>query len=233
MTQTGVDRMLPRIGLVSSDALRALGLRAILQDGEKYALVRLEGDAAETLAHDARTLRAVVIDASTIQNLFELIRMFHGLQPDTGLLVLGAEKDLGYVERIIGAGARGYLNLAANETEVRMALDVVLDGSIWAPRKVLAHLLQSARTDSIDARGGAVRLTRREREVLKLLVLGQPNREIAEALGVDEGTIKAHMGRLMRKAGVDNRTALSMRALGVGLGGSSGELASKYTWLRY
>ncbi len=63
------------------------------------------------------------------------------------------------------------------------------------------------------AKAVPVRLTRRELEVLRLLVLGHPNRQIALALGVDEGTVKAHMGRLMRKAGVDNRTALSMRAI--------------------
>jgi DNA-binding NarL/FixJ family response regulator len=55
--------------------------------------------------------------------------------------------------------------------------------------------------------------TKREREVLKLLVQGFPNREIARAMGVDEGTIKAHVGRLMRKLGVANRTALTMQAL--------------------
>lgn len=213
MTDAGLERVLPRIGLVSSDALRALGLRAILRDGEIFTVVRLEGSAAEALAEEARGLRTVVVDSSTTENLFELIRVFHGLRPEARLLVLGAEKDFGYIERIIGAGARGYLNLSANEDEVRMAVGVVLDGSIWAPRKVLAHLLESVRTDSAEPRTGTIRFTRREQEVLKLLVLGQPNREIAEALGVDEGTIKAHMGRLMRKAGVDNRTALSMRAL--------------------
>ena len=213
MTDTGFDRMLPRIGLVSGDALRALGLKAILRDEETFTVVQLAGLEAEMLAEEAGASHAVVIDSSTTENLFELIRTFHGLRPAVGLLVLGVEKDLGYIERIISAGARGYLNLSANENEVRMALDVVLDGSIWAPRKVLAHLLQCARMDSAEGRASAIRITQREREVLKLLVLGQPNREIAHAMGVDEGTIKAHMGRLMRKAGVDNRTALSMRAL--------------------
>ena len=72
-------------------------------------------------------------------------------------------------------------------------------------------MLESKLADAPSAQ--EVSFTKRELEVLSLLVLGQPNRQIASRLGVDEGTIKAHMGRLMRKAGVDNRTALSMRAL--------------------
>jgi DNA-binding NarL/FixJ family response regulator len=113
----------------------------------------------------------------------------------------------------VGAGAKGYLSHSANEAELQMAISVVRDGSVWAPRKVLARLLEQSMREPEIAKAVPVRLTRRELEVLRLLVLGHPNRQIALALGVDEGTVKAHMGRLMRKAGVDNRTALSMRAI--------------------
>jgi DNA-binding NarL/FixJ family response regulator len=45
------------------------------------------------------------------------------------------------------------------------------------------------------------------------LIAGRPNREIAQILDIDEGTVKAHVGRLMRKVGVDNRIALTMQAV--------------------
>ena len=103
---------------------------------------------------------------------------------------------------------------------VRLAVDVVRDGSVWAPRKVLSQLLESAREAGRGQRGSAtqqpgkaVRLTPQEAEVLKHLVSGQPNREIARIMALDEGTVKAHLGRLMRKAGVGNRTALTIKAL--------------------
>jgi DNA-binding NarL/FixJ family response regulator len=96
-----------------------------------------------------------------------------------------------------------------------MAMEIVLDGSVWAPRKVMARLLDTA------SRGGNVekglsalpRFTPREREVLTLLIAGRPNRDIASMLKIDEGTVKAHVGRLMRKVGVDNRIALTMQAV--------------------
>ena len=90
-----------------------------------------------------------------------------------------------------------------------MAIDTVRDGSVWAPRKVLAKLLDSQRT-TVKSPTEAPHFTPRELEVLNLLRAGQPNREIALSLGIDEGTVKAHIGRLMRKVGVDNRIALTV-----------------------
>ena len=56
-------------------------------------------------------------------------------------------------------------------------------------------------------------LTTREREVLDLILLARSNREIARHLGIEERTVKSHVGRLMRKTGADNRVELSMRAM--------------------
>jgi DNA-binding NarL/FixJ family response regulator len=90
-----------------------------------------------------------------------------------------------------------------------MAIDMVRDGSVWAPRKVLARLLDRP-PGTPKPPSGQPRFTKREIEVLKLLRAGQPNREIAQSLGIDESTVKAHIGRLMRKVGVSNRIALTV-----------------------
>ena len=198
---------LPKIGLLATDAMRVVGLRSILRDREEADLVAVAGPNDGLCA----LLAFVLIDSSATSELFTLLREFREEWPKVRLLVLGEESSLGYVERVIGAGAKGYLTYAVSEQELRTAIEVVMDGSLWAPRRVLSHLLEIA----LEGAGSRneVSFTKRELEVLSLLVLGQPNRQIASHLGVDEGTIKAHMGRLMRKAGVDNRTALSMRAL--------------------
>ena len=63
------------------------------------------------------------------------------------------------------------------------------------------------------ATNGVRYATTYEREVLDLILLARSNREIARHLGIEERTVKAHVGRLMRKAGADNRIELSMRVL--------------------
>ena len=201
---------LPCIWLICADPLRVLGFETLLRDGAEFRVCVFEG----TRAGDLADQDLVIIDETAVAGVQPLIAAFRRMRPQVRLLVVGTRTDHAYTESVIGAGAQGYLAHASSEAELHNAVAVVRDGSIWAPRKVLAKLLERSRSVVPQAAAGteaAPVFTRREREVLRLLVLGRSNREIAEALGVDEGTVKSHLGRLMRKAGVGNRTALTMR----------------------
>jgi DNA-binding NarL/FixJ family response regulator len=177
-----------QIGLVSSDSLRIAGLQSILN--------------------------VVLVDSSSTDYLFELLATFRRTRPTLKLIVLGEVASFEYIQRIIGAGAKGFLTHTASVEELTMALHVVQDGSLWAPRKVLARLLEArnASRPPVGSPNGA-KLTARENQVVGLLVAGKSNREIGEALGIDAGTVKAHMGRIMRKIGVGNRIELTMYML--------------------
>ncbi len=199
--------MRQRFGIVAADPLRLLGLRTLFEKRDADA-VQLSGEDPTALGEVSLTL----IDAACTPQLFELIAEFRQTRPEMKLVVVGLSQDPEFVERVIGSGVRGYLTHQAKEEEILMAIDIVLDGSVWAPRKVLARLIERGQMER-ERRDAAPRLTSREREVLRLLVSGVSNREIGEALQINEATVKAHVGRLMRKAGVGNRTALSLRAM--------------------
>ncbi|GAC1415499.1 MAG: response regulator transcription factor [Acidobacteriaceae bacterium] len=201
-----MDEALPtlaeRVGIVATDPMRVLGLRALLEQ-TRFDLVPLSVPGAL----DDANLSLVLIDSECTGHPFQLISTFRQLRPQLRLIVLGNDTGQEYIQRVIGAGAKGYLALTANESEVRLAIETVRDGSVWAPRKVLSRLL-----DRDQPSGGLPKpaFTARELEVLKLLRDGRPNREIASSLGIDESTVKAHLGRLMRKVGVSNRIALTV-----------------------
>lgn len=199
------SKLAERIGVVATDPLRVLGLKAIFDEAMQIEIVHLSVPGA---LNDVN-VSLVLIDAECTDHLFELIATFRQVRPQLRLIVLGNEISPEYVQRVIGAGAKGYLSLAAKESEIRMAIEMVRDGSVWAPRKVLSRLLdrQPGGTRATTVRP---KFTSREQEVLKLLREGQPNREIALSLGIDQGTVKAHIGRLMRKVGVSNRIALTV-----------------------
>src|SRR6266568_2436277 len=194
-----------RIGVVATDPLRVLGLRAIFSEGGQYDVVHLSIPGAL----DDPDFALILIDAECTSHLFELIASFRQAHPQLKLIVLGNDSCHDYIERVIGAGAKGYLALTAKESEIRMAIDIVRDGSVWAPRKVLSRLLDIQR-NATKSPAAQPQFTARELEVLNLLRAGKPNREIALSLGIDEGTVKAHIGRLMRKVGVNNRIALTV-----------------------
>lgn len=204
-----------RVGVIAADPLRSVGLEAILND--------IEGLSAESLRLDnfaaAAGLSAVVLDARVAgEHLNEVLTRFRREAPGVKVIVLAASLDPDRVQAVIGAGAKGYLAETAGEDEIRMALDVVLDGSVWAPRKVLARLIEAggvAGTQAAAAGGEPIsgKMTPREMEVLALLMDGRSNRDIASAMGIDETTVKAHLGRMLRKTGATNRVELTLRAM--------------------
>ena len=155
----------------------------------------------------------ILIDAACTDHIFELLAAFRRTRPHLRLIVLGLEEDHEYIQRVIGAGARGYLAHTARPSEVRLAIDIVQDGSAWAPRKVLANLLDVSSAEERRAAVDEPKFTERESEVLRLLVEGHPNRVIAGELGIDLATVKKHVGALMRKVGVKNRIALSVQVV--------------------
>jgi DNA-binding NarL/FixJ family response regulator len=197
-----------RIGLIATDPLRIIGLQTMFSNGDaEVVALSVPG------ALDASGVSLILIDASCTDHLFELLATFHRRRPRLRLIVIGMQEDHEYIQRVIGAGAKGYLTHSAKESEIRMAIEIVQDDSLWAPRKVLARLLESSAAETNAAAEITPKFTEREVQVLRLLVAGSPNREIAHALGIDAVTVKAHVGRIMRKVGVANRIALTVETL--------------------
>lgn len=203
-----------KLGLVATDPLRILGLETIFAEGG------IKGVPVEIVplsvpgALDASGVSLILVDSACTDHIFELLAAFRRTRPHLRVIVLGLEEDHAYIQRIIGAGAKGYLAHTAKGSEVRLAIEIVQDGSAWAPRKVLAKLLELSSAE--EARASTViepKFTKREAQVLKLLVDGQPNRVIAEELGIDLATVKKHVGTLMRKVGVKNRIELSVQVM--------------------
>ena len=64
---------------------------------------------------------------------------------------------------------------------------------------------------------GSSLLTARQREIFDLIIIGQSNKEIARALGLSEGTVKIHIGKLFEKLGVRNRSAVALAGAKLGL----------------
>ena len=171
-----------------------------------------EGPEDEMLADAA--VQVVLLGRQQGGRVFERVAEIRQQRPDLRILVAGSHGDDETIVRCLQAGAKGYIDEAAPIAEFQQAIHIVGQGSIWAPRRLLSlfidRVLQATPGSFMPAK---LVFTPREREVLELLVGGQPNREIARHMGIEERTVKAHVGRLMRKTGADNRIELSMCAL--------------------
>jgi DNA-binding NarL/FixJ family response regulator len=200
------------IGIVATDPLRLLGLKTILEETAGLAPRATALDEAVA----ASDLAAVLLDSACLANLPEALALLRRERPAVKVVILGDRVDPGHVQSVIAAGAKGYLPSTATEAEIRMAIDVVLDGSVWAPRKVLARLIEAGGVRFTPAETSArfsALMTERERDVMRLLMDGQTNRQIATSMGIGAVTVKAHLGRMLRKAGVKNRVELTLKAM--------------------
>ncbi|HUA99345.1 MAG TPA: response regulator transcription factor [Terracidiphilus sp.] len=208
-----------RIGIISDEPIRLAGLTSVFDQPGKEGrppLQPVSGHLQELLSN--RTVEYLLVDLHSSLGI-EALETIRRLRPDLRMIVIGPAGNEELVLESIMAGARAYLDLKASPETVFQAIEVVTEGSIWAPRKLLSRLidrlLKPMDTSMSEMASG---LTVRERQVLELIMMARSNREIAEQLGIEERTVKAYVGRLMRKAGADNRIKLSMSALSLSLG---------------
>src|ERR1039458_7896311 len=202
-----------RVGLLTDEPLRLEGLASIfeLSPGEGCEqLIPVAGKIDELLSDS--TLDYMVVDLNSSSWSLWILDAIRLKRPKMRLIVIGPENDDNLVLESIMAGARGYLDLKASPEIVHQAVEVVTSGSIWAPRRLLSTLIDRL----LGASDGSLtndppRLTERERQVLDLILTARSNREIAHELGIEERTVQAHVGRLMRKTGAENRLDLLMR----------------------
>ena len=205
------------IGVVAADSLRSMGLVAILEETAGVEAYPLKLDDVCT----APDLDLVLLDLQEpLEAILHTITHIRRERPSLKPVVMGEPLTPEQIQAVIGAGAKGFLLRSAGVSEISMAIEIVLDGSIWAPRKVLAKLVEAGTAGAESLLPAPVpqesieeMITGREREVLHLLMNGRSNREIAAAMGIEQATVKAHLGRMLRKTRAKNRVELTLRAM--------------------
>jgi DNA-binding NarL/FixJ family response regulator len=120
--------------------------------------------------------------------------------------------------KMIELGASGFLPKSASAEQLGKAVNLVLSGAVYLPKSVVTAPNQQAAAPALERGGRAISetalpmLTRRQREVLKLLAEGKRNSEIAEILGTSEFTVRVHVSAILKSLGVANRTQAALKA---------------------
>jgi DNA-binding NarL/FixJ family response regulator len=199
-----------RIAVLESDPLRFVGFRALFDTETDMELL---ASSASELTGQAN-LDLVLLGSRNGSNLFDVMAGLKASRPDLKIIVTGSGADDETILKALAAGAKGYVDEAAGPAEFVQAIRMVHQGSVWAPRRVLSIFIERVTTSPGRIfPAGRLTFTDREKEVLELLVAGRSNKEIGGELGIEERTVKAHVAKLMRKVGVQNRIALSVHAI--------------------
>lgn len=152
----------------------------------------------------------------------EFVRRLRASVPDIPLIVLCDYDDPEVMRRVMASGARAFLPSTTPSPVMVAVLRLVIAGGTYAPANMVLAAAPRTLAEPVRLRGNSDRhalidehfpqLTPRQRDVLALLSQGQMNRNIAEALGMCENTVKAHVKQIMRKLDAGNRTQAALMA---------------------
>lgn len=131
--------------------------------------------------------------------------------PDIPVVILSALDDVDTVMKAVRQGASGYVSKASPTDTLLEAVREVLAGEIWLPPEYREITGNRRRAKTVAERFG---LTKSQSRVLELLAEGKSNREIAEMLGVTEGTVKIHVSAIFKAMNVNNRSQALLLAKG-------------------
>jgi DNA-binding NarL/FixJ family response regulator len=203
--------------VVSQADTHLVGFRALLSAESDFELQSVA--LAEIGAQEAADL--VLLGSHPGKSVIDVLATVKALRHGLNVIVTGCNLNDAAILKAISAGAKGCVDEAASVGELVRAIRTVLTGSVWAPRRVLSMFVdQEYRSSEHGVLADRRPFTSRETEVLRMLVAGCSNKEIAAPLGIEERTVKAHVAKLFRKVGVSNRVMLSVYAITHSLGAS-------------
>jgi two-component system, NarL family, response regulator LiaR len=206
-----------RILLVDDHAVVREGLRTFLslQDGLEVVAEAGDGEAgvraAEQHRPDVILMDLVMPRLDGVGAMRELRRRL----PEARVIVLTSFAEDERILPAVQAGAAGYLLKDAEPREIARAIRAAHEGQALLDPGVAARLVAAIAQPA--GRAAPEMLTPREREVLALIARGYANKRIALELGISEKTVKAHVGHLLAKLGVTDRTQAALHAVSAGL----------------
>jgi DNA-binding NarL/FixJ family response regulator len=199
-----------RVAVIDSDPLRFVGFRVLLSSESDFDLRSVTLSEIGT----DQAVDVVLVGKHPGKSVMDVLTTMKALRPDLDVIVTGYNLDDAAILKAIEAGAKGCVDESASAQEFVRAIRIVLAGSVWAPRRVLAMFVEQVyRPPGHGVSVSRGPFTTREKEVLRMLVAGCSNKDIAVPLGIAERTVKAHVAKLLRKVGVTNRVLLSMHAI--------------------
>ena len=212
-----------RILLVDDQPLFREGLHTLLSIQPDFEVVGEAGDGAEALRL-ARSLRPSVVLMDLQMPVLDGVaatRRLREEQPECRVIVLTTFDDDELVFDGLRAGAIGYLLKDAPSEKLSEAIRSAARGESFlqpsVAAKVVAEFARLTRKPNTPSPALVEPLSEREREILRLIVSGASNREIADKLCLAEGTVKNRITNILTKLAVRDRTQAALKAIELGL----------------
>lgn len=215
-----------KVLLVEDHKLMRVGLKSLFEEYPDINVIAEAQSAKEAIEKIRMSKPDVVLmdiglpDMTGIEATKKILEQFEGIK----VIMLTSHISEQEVLDALAAGANAYAMKDINTEILMMVIKTVKDGALWLDPKVVpiireknAGIIPQRQLSRATFKAQHSNLTEREYEVLKLVVDGKSNNEIAQCLTISEHTAKAHVCNIIQKMVVDDRTQAAVKALKEGL----------------
>lgn len=221
MTNHDSDQSPITVLIVEDQEIARVGLKVILETNPGLKVVGLaqDGQEAVDLALSVKP-RVILMDIGLpVLNGIEATKAIKSSNPDLRVIMLTTHDDDRHVFAALSAGADGYCLKETSSQQLVMAIRAVSEGVAWLDPGIASRVLKSIVSgpkDKEEEKAASI-LSTRELEVLRLVVDGSTNQDIADKLVLSVETVKTHMRHIMEKLAVSDRTQAAVKAMREGL----------------
>jgi DNA-binding NarL/FixJ family response regulator len=203
-----------RILIVDDHPLVRTGLAQLISDCPDLEVCGEAGDMAEALRQiDALDPDLAIIDLSLAGGSgLDLIEHVKSRNRDLPMLVASMHDETLYAERVLAAGARGYINKQEAQERIIRAIRRVLGGKVYLSERMTERML-SGMVDSNHEKRDIDSLSNRELQVFELIGQGISTSHIASRLNLSTKTIETHQAHIKKKLGLGSAHELTQRAI--------------------
>jgi len=205
-----------RVFLVDDHPLVREWLSQLIEREDDLAVCGEAEDAPEALQKIEETKPDIVIADISLKHThgLELVKDLQARRPSLPVLVLSMHDESLYAERVLRAGARGYITKQEATKRILQAVRQVLSGQIYISEKMASRMVHKLVLGRADSQKSPIeRLTDRELEVFQLIGRGQATRRIAAELHLGVKTVESYRARIKEKLKLEDGTQLLQHAI--------------------
>lgn len=183
------------------------GLRSLLENEKEITIIGQANNGEQVLPIlENNIINVAVLDISMPKmDGLDLTIFIKSNYPDVKILILTMHNEIGFIRRVIEAGAHGYILKNKGKEELVRAIKALDNGNEYLGEEVTKTLFSSIRNATVY---GEIQLTKREKQVLKLIANGNTTPKISAALNIAPSTVETYRRNLLEKTGVKNSKGL-------------------------
>jgi two-component system, NarL family, nitrate/nitrite response regulator NarL len=189
--------------IATDEPILAVGVRTLFAQDPDFQLLEICPSVSELIAAASKYRPDAIVYGLGLERSLNIIRDLLTVAPHSALICWSRSMGTEVAHQAVNLGVKGFVSTTASPEHFRECLQITSRGELWMEQSLTMSLLGTQ----------PVKLSKRQGELLGLLVQGLKNKEIAATLGLSEGTIKAYLTTLFEKVGARDRFELALFGL--------------------